>query len=79
MVPRQHGQRQGNMTEIDTASAPTLPALDAGNGQLRVWCAYCKRYHLHGGGGGHRVAHCDKVTPYSVTGYILEIAKGGKP
>ena len=48
---------------------------------LAVWCKYCTRWHMHGQGVGHRVAHCHGLTslcgsytsptPYQETGYIL--------
>ena len=49
---------------------------------LRVWCRYCKCWHLHGMGYGHRVAHCvdwdrrgrDIISPYRDTGYYLAAA-----
>lgn len=36
---------------------------------IRVWCIYCKRLHVHGIGGFHRVAHCESG-PLRETGYI---------
>jgi hypothetical protein len=34
--------------------------------------AYCRRWHHHGNGYGHRVAHChSQASPYSDTGYTL--------
>lgn len=56
----------------------TLPAYSDGV-HLLVWCAYCRRYHVHGGGldgaegGGHRIAHCTEAnSPYTITGYYLK-------
>ena len=38
----------------------------------RAWCPYCRRYHIHGAGEGHRVAHClDDASPFDGTGYYL--------
>jgi len=51
---------------------PELPAYqynDRGSGI--AWCEYCQRYHIHGNTMDHRIAHCDFVSPYRETGYIL--------
>ena len=37
-----------------------------------AWCIYCDKWHIHGAGDGHRVAHCYDDTPYKDKGYILE-------
>lgn len=37
----------------------------------RFYCPFCKVYHLHGTGLGHRVAHCIGNTPFSKYGYVL--------
>jgi hypothetical protein len=55
---------------------PSIPRLFAyprrdGTG-LRVWCAWCQVWHVHGTPYGHRVAHCHvRSSPYRATGYIL--------
>jgi hypothetical protein len=36
-----------------------------------VWCTHCLRWHLHGYGDGHRVAHCHVEGSYP-KGYILQ-------
>lgn len=63
---------------------PVLVAEPTKDGQWRVWCCYCRRYHFHGAVMGHRTAHCshpDKPhnsNPYVSTGYYLvtrEVAK----
>jgi len=54
--------------------------------ELRWWCSYCKRYHLHGLGTGsiegyrpgdvvgHWVSHCtNPQSPYYGGGYEIEI------
>jgi hypothetical protein len=42
--------------------------------QWRFWCRFCRRYHLHSAGEGHRVAHCvDDQSPYRRTGYVLAL------
>jgi len=45
---------------IDDEGYPHLPAVVLPNDQItwRVWCRYCKKFHTHGAGPGHRVAHC---------------------
>ena len=38
----------------------------------KVFCVYCKKFHLHGETLGHRTAHCDNDdSPYNETGYVL--------
>ena len=57
------------------STAPVLPAYPTSHG-LRVWCVHCHRWHQHGQGGGHRVAHCTIVSsPYRLTGYVLALAE----
>jgi len=56
---------------------PTLPAYDVGDGDgcLVVWCLYCAKFHQHGSGGGHRVAHCiEESSAYQDSGYYLILA-----
>jgi hypothetical protein len=62
---------EGKRTSSAQAT-PTLPAFADEQGFLRVWCQPCNRWHYHGMGAGHRVAHCiDKRSPYRDTGYTL--------
>jgi hypothetical protein len=51
---------------------PRLPVAirNLGTGHVAVWCEWCCELHWHGG-TGHRVAHCDRKTPYTETGYIV--------
>jgi hypothetical protein len=40
----------------------------------KFWCPFCARYHTHGAGYGHRVAHCgDHRSPFYETGYVLKL------
>jgi hypothetical protein len=42
-----------------------------------MWCEDCRRWHYHGAGPGHRVAHChSRASRYDHLGYILA---GGEP
>jgi len=42
---------------------------------LKAWCPFCRKWHLHGWGLGHRVAHCDVIeSPFRRTGYELRAA-----
>jgi hypothetical protein len=51
---------------------PVVDALDREDGAgLEMYCQYCKDWHLHGRGDGHRWSHCWNDTPYRKTGYIL--------
>ncbi len=51
--------------------APELQAERSSALQWRVWCRYCRAFHYHGIGAGHRAAHCATTTPYTATGYTL--------
>ncbi|MHA1867427.1 MAG: hypothetical protein ACTSXD_05120 [Candidatus Heimdallarchaeaceae archaeon] len=43
---------------------------------MKFYCEFCKRWHLHGKGEGHRAAHCfNSDSPYENTGYILTLNK----
>lgn len=45
---------------------------DGVEGQM-FWCPFCKKYHYHGEGDGHRTAHCDNPnSPWLDTGYIVK-------
>jgi hypothetical protein len=49
-----------------------VPAYPDDRGGLRMWCAWCDRWHYHGPGYSHRAAHCHKGnSPYRSTGYVL--------
>ena len=40
---------------------------------LMFYCPYCKRYHLHGRGEGHRSGHCsNKNSPICNLDYVLK-------
>ncbi len=50
-----------------------------GTQQIRVFCSYCDRHHLHGWPPGskdaqHRWGHCttDVKSPFHETGYMIE-------
>ena len=48
-----------------------LPREDFPEG-WKVFCGYCRKFHLHGIGLGHKVAHCcNENSPYNKTGYVL--------
>ena len=72
---------EANMKEYSNKKIPTLQGEVTG-GQVRVWCKYCRKYHIHGwdesmGFITHRVAHCIKtVSPYDETGYDIRVDKG---
>ena len=54
-------------------NVPQLPAYPRTDGipGLRVWCSWCRRWHVHGAGYGHRAAHCHTASPYRDSGYTL--------
>lgn len=56
----------------DARGYPQLPGFEWG----RIWyvpCDHCQRFHEHGAGPGHRVAHCHRppAGPYEDSGYVL--------
>lgn len=47
---------------------------------MKFWCPYCKMWHLHGMGNGHRTAHCCDTNgsrsfekPFYEHGYIIKM------
>lgn len=59
----------------DGDSAPVVPAFATGDKQWAMVCVFCRRWHFHGAGAGHRAAHCHiDSSPYCKRGYILEYA-----
>jgi len=39
---------------------------------MEFYCEHCKKYHKHGEGDGHRVAHCvNQNSPFFNTGYVV--------
>jgi hypothetical protein len=58
------------MSEKTIPVVKGLPRFDGVPGFM-FWCPWCRRWHLHGVGEGHRAAHCAKG-PFVETGYILK-------
>jgi hypothetical protein len=57
---------------VTTPELTAYPDGDQPDSGLRAWCAWCHRWHHHGPGYGHRVAHChNQASPYRDGGYIL--------
>lgn len=56
-----------------------IPRKDFPSG-WKFYCIFCKKYHLHGEGLGHRVAHCfSEKSPYYETGYnLVDLRKKGE-
>ncbi len=58
---------------------PALRAERHNAAQVRAWCPFCGRWHLHGwpedgpDRAGHRAAHCppESQSPFRDTGYYL--------
>ena len=43
-------------------------------GGMTFWCPFCNKWHNHGQGDGHRVAHClGSDSPYKKRGYIIKM------
>ena len=76
------GRRLGVISEMPPyfldLDAPTLPAYEVeieGIRVWRVWCKHCRRWHEHGAGEGHRIAHCeDQNSAYRLDRYNLSLA-----
>ena len=58
--------------------APILCAFnvvdDPGRTLWRVHCPFCKDWHHHSPGFGHRIGHCPVPTPFAGTGYKIALA-----
>lgn len=66
-----HGQDQS------TDHLPVVCAVKISHKRLKFRCDYCRAWHVHGKGEGHRVAHCtDRTSPYMATGYVLRVEGG---
>ena len=54
---------------------PVIPCLPRdGCSGMRFWCPFCKEWHYHGKGNGHRGAHCTADdSPFNQTGYELRM------
>lgn len=58
--------------ERDKNGVPYVDAYEVNETQWAVWCEHCGWWHLHGAGGGDRVAHCfEEGGPYRRVGYHL--------
>ena len=67
---------KNNKAEYDKDGIPIINAEISDKLHIRFYCDHCKRFHYHGRGNGHRVAHChDPKGPYAGTGYILREVK----
>src|SRR5262245_956223 len=65
---------------MEETDYPIVDAYADREGMLRMWCDYCQKWHFHGQGEGHRVAHCiDDKSPYRKTGYILKYVGAWTP
>ena len=51
-----------------------LPRIDLPD-SMTFWCPFCKTWHTHGRGDGHRVAHCgsSEISPFFNQGYIIKM------
>jgi len=59
-----------------TAKIPVIKCLPRPDfqGGMMFWCPFCRKYHRHGRGDGHRAAHCTNPdSPYNETGYIIRM------
>jgi len=65
------------LKKMTVDDAPILEATPTKDGGLKAWCEYCRRFHHHSDGEGHRVCHCSNPkSPYHKMGYILKIKAG---
>lgn len=43
-------------------------------GGMMFWCPFCRTWHYHGRGNGHRVSHCrGENTPFTQSGYKIRM------
>jgi hypothetical protein len=82
---------QSHDLTADGQRIPTLRAYRFPNGDLKVWCRFCGRWHIHGNlapdsdwpfgsADGHRRPHCViSDSPYSSTGYFVVETEGPPP
>jgi hypothetical protein len=66
--------RNGQLLAIEAPVLRAYAVHSLGRSRWLVWCKYCRDWHSHGGGDGHREAHCSEPTPYTRTGYNLAAA-----
>ncbi len=63
-------------TEVAPLKEAVLKGVVVGK-DIRVWCEYCRKYHIHGYTGEtitHRVAHChNDKSPFYGEGYTIII------
>lgn len=67
------------MTQLNEHELPMLLAqrLPDDPSRVRAWCCWCRRFHYHGAGEGHRVAHCGEGSPFRDGGYLLKLQQEG--
>ena len=63
----------GQLLAIEAPVLPAYAVKHMGSQRLFAWCKYCRDWHIHGAGEGHREAHCSERTPYSASGYNLAL------
>jgi len=64
------------MGEKDMSNFPVLKCFPINENQVKAWCPFCKKWHLHGytddikdNKASHRIAHCiDKDSPFKISG-----------
>ena len=65
---------------ISSKVAPVIVCEKTERGDWRFFCPHCRRHHYHGGGRGHRIAHCvDPRSPLKETGYVLAEREDTEP
>jgi hypothetical protein len=72
---RQRPRSPGRPQELPVMLCEEVPPTRRGAVTTwRFWCDYCRRWHSHGAGEGHRVAHCiNQESPYLNGGYVLKL------
>jgi hypothetical protein len=79
----QVGRAGERNTFAENDATPVLRGEIFAPGRVRVWCSFCRTYHVHGWPPGtpddaleHRVAHClNKSGPYARTGYHIRLER----
>ena len=53
---------------------PLVFARVTATGGWSFWCPFCRTWHRHGPGAGHKVAHCTEPdSPFKKTGYHVRL------
>jgi len=88
-ITKEEFMHQSSVTVVQGYKIPLIICNERTDGcGLVFWCKYCKCWHYHGEGNGHRISHCmfhesgrrdyKDGTPYDKYGYYIELKKKQK-